>query len=64
MKTGKRRNKLMDKETRQMLPVDFFSGMANYAGTADADCGAVYGHWYGQAFWEQVLLPLLGLPVQ
>ena len=22
--------------------------MANYAGTADADCSTIYGHWYGR----------------
>ena len=25
----------------------FFSCVANYAGTADADCSTIYGHWYG-----------------
>ena len=26
----------------------FFSCVANYAGTTDADCSTIYGHWYGR----------------
>lgn len=43
MKFSRNKLKRTDEDTKEMLPIIFLSGMANYARAAYADCCAVHG---------------------
>ena len=48
MKYREKKDGEVEHSKEQNAASDIRFGMANYAGTADANCGAVYGHWNGQ----------------